>query len=173
MSCPSHSPWLDHSNYIWRRVQITKLLVLQFSAPSRHFIPSRSKHPTQHPVLKHPQSMSLSPFSDEVFHLPIGKIPRVLDNRGIFTPLRPQRELHASPHWTVETERLGCWGAQKQSKTAVSTGSQLPSFQPLLSRLIVWASIHAPLLPVAHSSCGALFDGWGSTAEDEWMKAVG
>jgi hypothetical protein len=21
MPCPSHPPWLDHSNYIWRRVQ--------------------------------------------------------------------------------------------------------------------------------------------------------
>jgi hypothetical protein len=22
MSCPSHPPWLDHSNYTWRRVQV-------------------------------------------------------------------------------------------------------------------------------------------------------
>jgi hypothetical protein len=25
MPCPSHPPWLDHSNYAWRRVQVTKL----------------------------------------------------------------------------------------------------------------------------------------------------
>jgi hypothetical protein len=24
MAYPSHPPWLDHSNYIWRRVQVTK-----------------------------------------------------------------------------------------------------------------------------------------------------
>jgi hypothetical protein len=44
----------------WRRVQIIKLHVMQFSPLSRHFIPLRSKYPPQHPVLKHPQSMFLS-----------------------------------------------------------------------------------------------------------------
>jgi hypothetical protein len=34
MSCPSHPPWLDYSNYTWQRVVITKLLVMQFSPPS-------------------------------------------------------------------------------------------------------------------------------------------
>jgi hypothetical protein len=29
----SHPPWLDHSNYTWRRVQVMKLLVMQFSPP--------------------------------------------------------------------------------------------------------------------------------------------
>jgi hypothetical protein len=28
--CPSHPPWLDHSNYVWRGVQVTKLLIVQF-----------------------------------------------------------------------------------------------------------------------------------------------
>jgi hypothetical protein len=28
MPCPSHPPWLDHSNYTWRRVQVMKLLIL-------------------------------------------------------------------------------------------------------------------------------------------------
>jgi hypothetical protein len=31
MARPSHPPRLDYSNYTWRRVQITKLLVVQFS----------------------------------------------------------------------------------------------------------------------------------------------
>jgi hypothetical protein len=35
---PFHSPWLDHSNYIWRRVQVVKLLSMQFSPTYRHFI---------------------------------------------------------------------------------------------------------------------------------------
>jgi hypothetical protein len=29
--CLSHPPWLDHSNYTWRRVQVMKLLIMQFS----------------------------------------------------------------------------------------------------------------------------------------------
>jgi hypothetical protein len=28
MPCPSHSPWLDHSNYTWRRVHVLKNLHL-------------------------------------------------------------------------------------------------------------------------------------------------
>jgi hypothetical protein len=24
MPCPSHPPWLDHSNYVWRGVQVLK-----------------------------------------------------------------------------------------------------------------------------------------------------
>jgi hypothetical protein len=49
MPRPSHHPRLDYSNYIWSRVQITKLLVMQFSPLSRHFIPLRSKYPPQTP----------------------------------------------------------------------------------------------------------------------------
>jgi hypothetical protein len=37
MPRPPHPPWLDYSNYTWRRVQITKLLITQFSPPSRLF----------------------------------------------------------------------------------------------------------------------------------------
>jgi hypothetical protein len=33
MSCPSHPPWLYHSNHTWRRVQIMKLLIMH---PSLH-----------------------------------------------------------------------------------------------------------------------------------------
>jgi hypothetical protein len=28
--CPSHPPWLHHSNYVWRGVQVMKLLIMQF-----------------------------------------------------------------------------------------------------------------------------------------------
>jgi hypothetical protein len=57
--CPSHCPWLDHTNYTWPRVQIKKLLVMKFSPHSHHFIPLQSKYLPEHPVLKHPQSMFL------------------------------------------------------------------------------------------------------------------
>jgi hypothetical protein len=33
MPCPSHPHWLDHSNYTWRRVQVMKLLIMQFRQP--------------------------------------------------------------------------------------------------------------------------------------------
>jgi hypothetical protein len=28
MPCPSHPPWIDHSNYTWRREQVKKLLIM-------------------------------------------------------------------------------------------------------------------------------------------------
>jgi hypothetical protein len=37
-----HPPRLEYSNYTWRRVQITKLLVMQFSPFFRHLIALRS-----------------------------------------------------------------------------------------------------------------------------------
>jgi hypothetical protein len=46
-------------NYTWRRVQIMKLTFMQFSPPSRHFIPLRSKYSPELSVLKLPQSMFL------------------------------------------------------------------------------------------------------------------
>jgi hypothetical protein len=42
-----------------------KLLIMQFSAPSRHFISLRPKYSPQHPVLRHPQCMSLPLCSDK------------------------------------------------------------------------------------------------------------
>jgi hypothetical protein len=59
MSSPSHSPWLDHSNHTWGRLQMTKLLIMQFSPPSHNFSPFRSKYSPQHPVLKYLQSIFL------------------------------------------------------------------------------------------------------------------
>jgi hypothetical protein len=38
MPCPPHPPWLDHSNYTWRRVQVMKLLTVQFSPTSISYI---------------------------------------------------------------------------------------------------------------------------------------
>jgi hypothetical protein len=44
MASPPHPPRLDYSNYTWRRVQIMKLLVMQFSPFTCHLIPLRSKY---------------------------------------------------------------------------------------------------------------------------------
>jgi hypothetical protein len=64
----SDPPRLDYFNYTWQRIQITKLLVMQFSPPTHHFIPLRSKYPPQHPVPKHPQSMFSLNVRDRVSH---------------------------------------------------------------------------------------------------------
>jgi hypothetical protein len=44
MARPSHLPRLVYSNYTWRRVQITKLFVMQFSSFSHQLIPLWSKY---------------------------------------------------------------------------------------------------------------------------------
>jgi hypothetical protein len=39
---PLHFPWFDHRNNIFRSVQVTKLLIMQSSPASHHFLPLRS-----------------------------------------------------------------------------------------------------------------------------------
>jgi hypothetical protein len=34
MPCPSHSPWIDYENFIWRRMQVLKHYVMEFSQSS-------------------------------------------------------------------------------------------------------------------------------------------
>jgi hypothetical protein len=57
MNCTSHSSWLDHTNNIWYRVQVMKLLIMQSSSDFCHFHPLRSKYSPQHPFPKNRQSM--------------------------------------------------------------------------------------------------------------------
>jgi hypothetical protein len=52
----SYLSLLDNSNYTWQTVQVMKLLIMQFSVTSYHFITLRSKYSPRHPVLEHPQS---------------------------------------------------------------------------------------------------------------------
>jgi hypothetical protein len=47
MPRPSHPPWLDNSNYTWRTIHVMKLLIMQFSPASYHFIALRSKYSLQ------------------------------------------------------------------------------------------------------------------------------
>jgi hypothetical protein len=54
----SYPHWL-YCNNIWRRVQITKLFIIQIFHTSYNLIPFPSNHLPQHPILKHPQSMFL------------------------------------------------------------------------------------------------------------------
>jgi hypothetical protein len=44
----SPPPWFDHPNNIWWRVQIMKLLIMQFSSASCHSIPLRFKYSPKH-----------------------------------------------------------------------------------------------------------------------------
>jgi hypothetical protein len=54
----SRTTWPEHSNYIWWRVHVIKLLVTQFFPTSYHFIPFRYKYSPWHPVLEHPHQVS-------------------------------------------------------------------------------------------------------------------
>jgi hypothetical protein len=62
MPCPSRPLWLDNSNYAWRRVQVMKLLIMQFSPTSRHIISLRSKYSPQYPVLNRRPFISVTKF---------------------------------------------------------------------------------------------------------------
>jgi hypothetical protein len=70
MPSPFHLPRLNHYIYTWQRVQITKLLIMQFSPSSRHSITLRSKYSPQHIVLEFPQSKCL-PYCQRPSFTPI------------------------------------------------------------------------------------------------------
>jgi hypothetical protein len=52
MPCLSQSRCLDQFNYIWRRVQLMKLLIIQYSPTSYYFIPLQFRY-FQHSVLRY------------------------------------------------------------------------------------------------------------------------
>jgi len=58
MPHPSHSRF-DHPRNNWWRVQIIKLLIMQFSPFPWYLVPLRPIYPPQHPILKHHQSTFL------------------------------------------------------------------------------------------------------------------
>jgi hypothetical protein len=66
----------SNRNYILRNVQVMKLVIMQFSPTSRHFIPLRSRHSPQHTVLKYFSIYSSLNIRDQVSHpyRPTGKI---------------------------------------------------------------------------------------------------
>jgi hypothetical protein len=43
MPRPSHLSWLDHSNYTWRRVQVTKLLIMQYGCETWSHVKGRTQ----------------------------------------------------------------------------------------------------------------------------------
>jgi hypothetical protein len=52
MPCPFYPLWLDHCNYTWWRVQVRKLLIMQFSLASCCLICLRFKYCPQNSVIK-------------------------------------------------------------------------------------------------------------------------
>jgi hypothetical protein len=83
MPRPSHPPSLDHSNYMWWKVPIIKLLIIQFSPTAYHFIPLRSKYSPQHPLLKYIQSISF-PWCQTPSSTPIQNYTSVYFNFTFF-----------------------------------------------------------------------------------------
>jgi hypothetical protein len=98
MPCPPHPPWLDRSNYTWRRVQVMKLLIMQFSPISCHFISLRSRY-SQHPVLNLPKwfffiswcGVRLSPLGTSGINWPdgCGAVGRMRIGKGNRSTRRP------------------------------------------------------------------------------------
>jgi hypothetical protein len=68
MFFPSQPSCLVLSNSNWRRVEVTKLLIMQFSSTSYHSSPVQSKYSPQYPVIKHPQSVPPLTSEAQVSH---------------------------------------------------------------------------------------------------------
>jgi hypothetical protein len=69
MSRPPYPPWFNHPNRIRWRIQAVKFIIVQFS-PLSVFLSFRSEYPSQHSVLRNPQSMFL-PQSERPSFAPI------------------------------------------------------------------------------------------------------
>jgi hypothetical protein len=65
MPRPSHPPWCTHTNYIWQRVQVMKLLIMQFFPTSCHFIEEQDR---MKPQSKARTSKCDNLFGTSVFH---------------------------------------------------------------------------------------------------------
>jgi hypothetical protein len=65
---PSHPPHFNYSNNTWRRVQIMKLFIMQFSPLSCHLISLRSKYPPQTLFSNTPSLCSSLNVRDKVSH---------------------------------------------------------------------------------------------------------
>jgi hypothetical protein len=56
LHAPPISSYSDYPNNFWWTIQITKLLIVQFSSTSRDFSLSQVQHFLQHCFIRHPQS---------------------------------------------------------------------------------------------------------------------
>jgi hypothetical protein len=90
MSCTSHLPWLNYSNYAWQRVQVTKFLNMQVSPTSCHLIPLRFKHSPQSMFSNILSIRSSFTVRDEISH-PYRTTGKIILSYYIFTFFGQQR----------------------------------------------------------------------------------
>ena len=65
---PSHSSRFDEPNNINPRIQMSKLLIMQFSPLPCYLVPLRPKYSPQNRILQHPSLRSSLSMSDQVAH---------------------------------------------------------------------------------------------------------
>jgi hypothetical protein len=75
MSRPSHPPWSDHPNNIWWSVQVMKLLIMQSSPASRHFLRLRSKYSPTAPCCQTPSVYAFTVNADKIMNGAIPPVP--------------------------------------------------------------------------------------------------
>jgi hypothetical protein len=132
MPFPSHPPWIDHSNYVWRRGQVMKLLIMQFSPVSCHLIPLGSNWPHGSLINWEDRYCEFCVLHYEVHaRFPVLYSPSL--NEGRSSASRFGQILVWSIHWTVLLDAMLnsslCWELE-------------PVYQLLAGLLIFWTAIH-------------------------------
>jgi hypothetical protein len=137
LHAPSHPHSLDHSNYTWRRVQIMKLLIMQFL----------STLPSPHPCSVQISSSALCSQTPSVYVPP-------LKSEIKFTCVMTLRMIDLSS-WNTLYMRNFCCSKRPQSPCNLSSCSKAPlSWRLFLTMQKKWQILQDPCICLAlHNTC--------------------
>jgi len=85
MSRPSYHSWFDHPNNIWWSIRDMKLLIMQSSPISRHFLPLMSKYSPLHPVPEHLELLRRYAVQTSVLSLAVMVLVSLSQKMGYYT----------------------------------------------------------------------------------------
>jgi hypothetical protein len=124
--CPSRIRYLDHHNNTVRRVQIMKLVFMQFSLSSGNFLPLRYDYPPQRPVLRHPRPLFLLCVRDKVSR-PFKKEGKIIGLCVLILRFldRTQKEKAFWTEWQQVLEGISC----KKQASALLRGTSCVTLQ--------------------------------------------
>jgi hypothetical protein len=100
MPRPSN-PRFDHPSNIWWSVQVTKLLIMQSSTASRHFLPPKPKYSTRHSVM-----ISFATTNLYSNNIKARRICKIYKPTGVHLPFPAFYALRCSCNWLETSDAV-------------------------------------------------------------------